>query len=369
VHTILVVDDEQSNNALLAMELEGQGFRVLQAGDGVNALELLRSVAIDLVITDILMPRMDGFELARHLRTSSTFVHIPIIFSTATYLEAEARSLADQCGVAFYLIKPTTTDILLSTVASALSTPVSSPISDSRFEKSSGDIHLQLITNKLYKVVSKLESLNEELEERVRNRTEELDRTNQALHAEIDRRRAVEEELKLTNIALSEQAWRDSLTQLYNRRFLGDALKREIARAERNGTSFAILLADIDNFKWVNDTCGHAGGDALLQTIGACLSTLFRGGDIVCRYGGEEFVILMPEISKIIALERAEQLLDCVRQMELPHEIRHIGIVTLSVGAAVFPDHARSQDDLLRSADSAMYSAKNSGKNRVIMSR
>lgn len=175
--------------------------------------------------------------------------------------------------------------------------------------------------------------------------------------------------LALNNLQLQEtlrqQSIRDALTGLYNRRYLEESLPREMARADRRGQSLALMMLDLDHFKVFNDTHGHDGGDALLATFGKLLSASCRTEDIACRYGGEEFVLILTEISLEDALRRAETLRSAVETMTVRHLHRQIGGVTVSIGLAMYPDHATDGVTLQRRADLALYRAKRGGRNRV----
>jgi len=176
--------------------------------------------------------------------------------------------------------------------------------------------------------------------------------------------------LALSNLKMKEfliqQSIRDPLTGLFNRRYLEESLGREITRAKRRNTSLGVIMMDIDFFKNINDTYGHEAGDAVLKVLGNLLQFRVRGEDIVCRYGGDEFTIIMPGASLETIRQRAEQL----RQIAEGHlmikiDNQSVGPVTLSCGVAVFPDHGDSGDAVLQMADSALLAAKQKGRNRV----
>ena len=179
--------------------------------------------------------------------------------------------------------------------------------------------------------------------------------------------------LALANLQLREQlrsqAIRDQLTGLYNRRFLEDALARESGRAMRTGETMALLIIDVDHFKKINDTFGHESGDAVLRELGAVLEKTIRKTDIVGRFGGEEFLVLMPGADIDAALARANAVLDAVRAMhvDIPNgaPLRNI---TASIGLAVTPLHVPKGDMLVAAADAALYQAKGQGRNRVVES-
>ncbi|MFZ5448432.1 MAG: diguanylate cyclase [Thermodesulfobacteriota bacterium] len=175
--------------------------------------------------------------------------------------------------------------------------------------------------------------------------------------------------LALANIRLREnlqhQAIHDPLTDLFNRRYLVETLEREILRAQRKETALVVIMLDIDYFKRFNDNYGHEAGDHLLQILGAFLKSHIRGGDIACRYGGEEFVLILPDISMEAALTRAEDLRQGVSQLSVYHGEQLLENITISLGVAVFPEHAASTEGLLKAADEALYRAKAAGRNRV----
>lgn len=176
--------------------------------------------------------------------------------------------------------------------------------------------------------------------------------------------------LALANLRLREvlraQSIRDPLTGLFNRRFMEESLERELRRAMRGKEQVALLMMDIDHFKHFNDTFGHQAGDALLRALGNLLKESVRGQDIVCRYGGEEFVFVLPGASLDAALKRAELLREDVKQLNAQYGGQLLGAVTLSIGIAVFPDNGDSAEHLLKAADDALYRAKAGGRDRVI---
>ena len=165
--------------------------------------------------------------------------------------------------------------------------------------------------------------------------------------------------------SLSAQAVRDSLTGLYNRRYLEQALEREILRAARNSRTVGVIMLDLDHFKIFNDTHGHEAGDMLLRVLGDYLVTHVRAEDIACRYGGEEFVVILPEASLAMCQSRAEQLWKGVQGLHVNFHGELLRGVTASIGVAAFPAHGKTTAELLRAADAAMYGAKRQGRDRV----
>jgi len=166
---------------------------------------------------------------------------------------------------------------------------------------------------------------------------------------------------------LSRQSVRDPLSGLFNRRYLEETLTRELARAERDGGCFALLMVDIDHFKSFNDRHGHALGDWVIKQVAGMLREQRRGGDVACRYGGEEFVVAMFETTAELAAERAEALRESIQTIRLPPPYDDDPGITISIGMASFPSDGSSQSELLAAADGALYAAKRRGRNQVVV--
>ena len=175
------------------------------------------------------------------------------------------------------------------------------------------------------------------------------------------------ETVRWQTLRMREQAITDPLTGLYNRRYLRDFLEREFLRARRSGTKVAAIMIDVDHFKRVNDRHGHEAGDRVLTEIAALLRRSVRGTDFVCRYGGEEFVLILPEASIESVRQRAEELRASVRLLKIRFREKSLELSTVSLGVAVFPENAGDVDSLVRSADEAMYQAKREGRDRVVV--
>jgi diguanylate cyclase (GGDEF)-like protein len=193
--------------------------------------------------------------------------------------------------------------------------------------------------------------------EKLRLREQDLLAANTALLKNLREIDALQEQLR-------EQANRDPLTGLYNRRYLDSTLDRELARCKRQGQSLALLMIDVDHFKHINDTYGHQAGDEVLSRLGATLAGMARAEDVACRYGGEEFVLLMPTMPLESAQERAEELRTAFGTLVVPFGDFRLQ-ATLSIGVAVYPGHGTSAEELVKHADRALYRAKHGGRNRV----
>jgi diguanylate cyclase (GGDEF)-like protein len=195
---------------------------------------------------------------------------------------------------------------------------------------------------------------------------------------DVTERKLVEKKLRQANDRLQEQlieigtlqselrtqAIRDPLTNLFNRRYLDDTLDRELARAAREHYPVCVIMLDIDHFKQVNDTYGHEAGDQVLKTLADTLSARNRRGDFACRFGGEEFVVVMPNITAEVAYQRAEELRTTLNSLPIPYGQFRLN-ATISIGIACYPSNGEERESLLRAADRAMYAAKKAGRNHI----
>jgi len=199
---------------------------------------------------------------------------------------------------------------------------------------------------------------------------------------EIEQRKQAEQSLKATNeelhlrvfevqrlqAELHEQAIHDPLTGLYNRRYLSDALAREIIQAKRANSTLTFVMADIDHFKFVNDSYGHLAGDEVLVQVASLLKKHARGSDIACRYGGEEFLLVFPGTSLELAHKRAEEIQQNCAALSIQHEGKNIAVM-LSFGVAAYPDHGQQWEQIIVKADKALYQSKCNGRNQVTVFR
>ncbi len=166
--------------------------------------------------------------------------------------------------------------------------------------------------------------------------------------------------------SLHDRSIRDPLTGLFNRRYLQESLERELRRAHRNNHSVGIMMIDVDRFKNFNDTYGHDAGDAVLRELGVFLRNNTRGGDIACRYGGEELTLILPEANLQQTRERAEQIREGIKHLNSYHDSKSLGVITVSIGVASFPEHGSTGTDAIQAADRALYRAKELGRDRVV---
>jgi diguanylate cyclase (GGDEF)-like protein len=319
---ILVVDDHPANRDLFATVLGYGGHHVIEASDGPEALERARSEIPDLIISDILMPIMDGFTLARRIRTDPLLAKVPIIFQTAHYLTEEVRRLALECDVRHILSKPIEPENLLHTVDEALAHPPtrSSSLPNTReFTQQ----HLQLLADKLYQKVTELEQAN----------------------------------IRLHRLSLT-----DELTGINNRRGFMIHAEELLKFARRAGYQLCLLYLDVDHLKHINDTFGHAAGDAALRDAARILTGTFRQSDIIARLGGDEFGVLALDTtgSHVETIQsRLQSNLDAHNA-----QTDHGYVLSLSLGMIhVDLKSNLTTEELLAQADAALYLNKQQKRN------
>jgi diguanylate cyclase (GGDEF)-like protein len=310
---ILIVDDRRENLIALHALLDDCDACIFQSESGQQALECLLERDYALVLLDVQMPDMDGFEVAQLMRGNQATRHIPIVFVTAISKEAQYVFKGYESGAIDYLSKPLDPVMLRSKV----------------------NVFLELWRQKdqLGRTVVALQEANQRIEEQ--------------------------------NRALQELAIRDHLTGLYQRRWFDDMAEREWCRAQRNGTALSLAILDIDHFKQINDRYGHPAGDSNLVQLAEILLDSVRSGDEVFRFGGEEFVILMPLTKLPQALSICERIRAAVEAQPF-HHAEGTHVVTLSIGVAEYVEAiSGGMHALLELADKRLYLAKHQGRNRV----
>ncbi|HST64190.1 MAG TPA: diguanylate cyclase [Mycobacteriales bacterium] len=294
--TVLVADDSLVIRAVVRAHLEEKGYAVVEAEDGLAAVERCARDQPDVVLLDIEMPGLDGYQVLARLKTAPELRDIPVVFLTS-------RSGMDDVVVALdagahdYLRKPFEPPELVARVAAAAQV--------------------------------------KKLQDQLRQRNDELDRMTRT----------------------------DALTGLFNRRHLDEELVRQYSVAYRNATPVALLLLDIDHFKTVNDTYGHPAGDAVLQEFGRRLGGQVRAGDVAGRWGGEEFLVVLPGADLPAALAVAER----IRRATSGRPVLVDGMsipLTVSAGCALGP--LDTPEEQVARADAALYEAKVSGRNRTV---
>ena len=310
---ILIVDDTPDNLHLLSRMLTRQGYNVRKALNGSMALTAAQTVAPDLILLDIMMPEMDGYEVCQHLKANAKTAEIPVIFLSALD-DVLDKVKGFQVGGVDYITKPFQFEEVLARVQNQLA---------------------------LRAAELEVRILNAELEARVKERTQQLEEAN----------------AKLLQMALH-----DALTGLPNRALLMTDLNQSIQQAKADPNyQFAVLFLDCDRFKVVNDSLGHLVGDELLILISRRLNLYIKPQNTLARLGGDEFAILLTEIpNSHHAIELADQILESFSK---PFQLeRHEVFINASIGIVIGHDEYNEPEHLLRDADTAMYRAKALGK-------
>ncbi len=304
---ILIVDDSATIRAGLKGLVERMGHTVAEAENGEEALQLYRRERPDLVLIDVMMPVMDGYDAARRMRDASPDEWVPIIFLSSKEDDQDLNR-AIEAGGDDYLVKPVSFVVLNAKIRA---------------------LHrIESMRSKLLDVSRDLASANRELEK------------------------------------LSRQ---DGLTGIANRRYFDSYLQTEVRRAARERQPLALILADVDHFKAFNDHYGHQAGDDCLRQVASALSTAGRRpADLAARYGGEEFAMVLPGTGVDGAVDVAQAVSRVIAGLAISHARSAAGRnVTLSQGiASLTPEKETASEDLIQRADQALYQAKQQGRNR-----
>lgn len=335
--SIVIVDDTRANLRLLARILSEQGYNVRPAPNGPHALTAIRAKGPDLVLLDIKMPEMSGYEVCEQLKTDERTRDIPIIFISALN-DIFDKVKAFSIGGVDYITKPFQPEEVLARVKA----------------------HLTIRQQQ-----QRIQEQNTALETRNFAALE----LNSQLQAEIRERRRAEAELEKANQELQRLASLDGLTQIANRRRFDEYLKQEWQRMTREQSPLSLLLSDLDDFKAYNDTYGHQAGDECLQRIAQCMgNALKRPADLVARYGGEEFAIILPNTDADGAVYVAKRIQKDISRLKLTHAQSSVSpYITLSIGvSSTIPQQGNSPELLLDTTDKALYEVKALGKNAVI---
>ena len=306
---VLVVDDLPDNVEILRARLESRGYQVDTAENGEEALRQVQSAPPQLILCDVMMPGIDGYEVARRIKEggkSGALPFIPIILVTALG-ETEHIVQGLNTGADDYIAKP---------------------------------YHFQELEARVRAML------------RIKRLQDELDQKNR--------------ELEVVNKRLRKLSITDGLTELYNHRHVHELLRDEFERSRRTGEPLAVTMLDLDRFKAVNDTYGHPTGDVILYETARILEDTAREIDMVGRYGGEEFLVILPNTDEEEAARFAERVRTAVEAHIFRDETNEIRM-TCSSGVASFPaEGVDGPEQLLKQADDALYVAKESGRNRVV---
>lgn len=313
---ILVVDDEPETLRILMEFLTEEGYSVQEASNGQDALDLIARNDYAVVLTDWVMPQVGGDKIIEAVKTRNALTEVVVL---TAYLSLQSMVEAIHYHVFDYLQKPIDLDRLSRTLDNALNQ------------------HRLALENQ--RIISRLNQQQEIL----RNRIEEVSRE------------------------LEQLSTVDALTGLYNYRYFSDVLQTEISRSIRYGRPLTLAMLDLDYFKYYNDNYGHAKGNEALFAVAHRMQSMVREVDILIRYGGEEFAILLPETPKEKAKTNITRVCQCIRDMGLevttPDGKR---LITLSCGLAACPEDAQDGESLVVAADLALYRAKSMGRNQVV---
>jgi diguanylate cyclase (GGDEF)-like protein/PAS domain S-box-containing protein len=463
---ILVIDDSDTMRATLRNILVSAGYEVVVAGDGEEGLAKAKAEHPSLVITDVLMPGVDGFQFLRKVRGDDSLKDVPVIFYTGSYLDKQDEELARKIGVSRYMIKPVEAPEIIRTVKEVLSggeqgrpsgtSPI--PLEEPVFLKvynerlvsklkstiqenerarlfiehimegmgdgvividrdytildanlaataSLGVEKSDMIGRKCFEVTHRRQAPCEGLQivcphplifERgekivkvlhthynvqgeehqieitaspVKNRQEEIFAMVET-QRDIMEKKSDDELVKLikrlneTQTHLKHMAITDELTGLRNRRYIVERLEEEFQRAKRTGRPLSLIMLDIDHFKKINDAQGHLFGDLVLQVVSVRMKEALRKHDLIGRVGGEEFLVVCPESSLEDTVMVAERIRKIIRREAISDGVREAA-VALSAGVTMLRDDDRSSEKFFSRADTALYKAKEQGRNRV----
>ena len=304
---ILVVDDIPVNIQLLDKQLSSSGFNIVIARNGEEALTQVDAEKPDLVLLDVMMPKLDGFETCRILKSNNKTNYIPVIMVTALN-EMEDKIKGVEAGADDFITKPFNKHELLVRLKSLL----------------------------------RIKRLHDQLQEKV-------------------------DLLEQAKERLRELAITDGLTGIYNHRYFKQFLAKEIIRTNRHNTKVSLAMIDIDHFKHYNDSHGHVAGDKILQQMAKLMAQNLRSIDVAARYGGEEFVAVLPQTDAHAAKIVAEKLRMLIENSQFEkEESQPNSKITISVGIATYPDNSKDLEGLINSADQRLYAAKAQGRNKVV---
>ncbi|HEX5757170.1 MAG TPA: diguanylate cyclase, partial [Arenimonas sp.] len=306
---ILIADDLAANRVALRAILRDLDVELVEAENGFDTVSLCLEEPFALILLDVQMPEMDGFEVCEQLRANPLTAEVPVIFLTAAFNRDDDKIQGYLSGATDYISKPVNDRVLRSKV----------------------EVYLRLYRQQ-----------------------QALLAANDALRQEVESRKRAEEEL-------ARQANTDVLTGIFNRRAFFDLSNQELARLRRYGGSACLAILDIDHFKAVNDTFGHQVGDQALQFLTATLAPCLRTTDIFARVGGEEFAVLLVQTGVNEALGKIQELLDALRAADFLHG-QHRDRLSFSAGVSALASGDKSIDDAISRADKQLYRAKSEGR-------
>lgn len=302
--TLLIVDDSPVVRELVKNTVAKTGWfaNILEADNGMDAIKVFFKGEVDFVITDVIMPKVDGYKLVATIKGSEAGKDVPVIMLSASRKEVVDKIRGLNIGASDYVLKPFDSSELLARINTFL----------------------------------KIQELQNELKEK----------------------NALLEKLSIT----------DELTGLYNRRYFYDHINMHVALAKRHNYHIGCLLIDIDHFKNINDTFGHDVGDKALKGLAALMKGKMREGEVLARFGGEEFIICLCREDEKGAISAAERMRKAVAGANLSGDSGIPIKTTISIGIAIYPDkNLKTSDEIIKAADEALYHAKKSGRNKFVV--
>ena len=360
---VLILEDSPTQAVQLEYVLEKAGYSTATTVDGIEALEYLEgaeSIRPDIIISDIIMPGMNGFDFCREIKKDIALKDIPVILLTALSEPSDVIS-GLECGADNFITKPYKDDYLISRVKYLLE---NFAIRKNKPADHGVDI---LFSGKKYNIISERTQILDLLVSTFENTVQKNEELNSAVSElkEIQKKLIiVNNEAETAKEKLKALATLDALTGIYNRRAFKEIATKMIALSDRKKRKIAVLHIDIDNFKSINDSLGHAGGDEVLKSVGLSLSKTLRKEDIVARIGGDEFAVILLDLSGVEeALIVAQKIVDSFKAPLLVNKEKVFA--TLSLGVSFSKESTKnSYSELLKEADLAMFEAKKSGKSQ-----
>ena len=355
--SILIVDDQDANVLLLERMLRGAGYTSIASTTTPHAVhELYRKNRYDLILLDLQMPGMDGFRVMEGLKEIELDGYLPVLVITA---QPEHKLRALQAGAKDFISKPFDLPEALTRIHNMLEVRLL------HRESKRHSLVLEQTVRKLREAESGLHTTEAALSKEkaaLDDHVLQLRQANEHLVVATIEAHTLAEEIEKAKVRMAHLAQHDALTDLPNRILLNDRLGQAIALARRQGKQLAVMFLDLDRFKHINDSLGHAVGDHLLQSVAKRLTAGVRSSDTVCRQGGDEFVILLADVEH--AGDAALSAQKILAALTVPHRINQRELhVTVSIGISIYPQDGQDADTLIKSADTAMYHAKEGGRN------
>ena len=355
--SILIVDDKEANVRLLELILHGAGYTSITSTlDSPAVCELYRKNRYDLILLDLHMPVMDGFQVMEGLKEIELDGYLPVLVITA-HPGHKLRAL--QLGAKDFISKPFDQAEVLTRILNMLEVRLL------HRESKLHSLALEQTVQELREAESGLRATEAALSKEkaaLDDHVLQLQQANAQLVISTNEAHKLVEQVETAKIHLDHLAHHDVLTGLPNRMLLQDRLSQAIELARRQGRQLAVMFMDLDRFKHINDSLGHAVGDLLLQSVAKRLTAGIRSSDTVCRQGGDEFVILLATVKH--AEDAAISAQKMLAALTVPHLIDQLELyVSVSIGISIYPVDGQDADTLIKSADTAMYHAKEGGRN------